>query len=196
MRFIVGLSRWPRSPFSASAAGRCSSATGITCRASWRRCAIRSVPTSRSTWQAGPQAPASGARPPNVIVILADDLGWNDLTFNGGGVADGAVPTPRINSIGTDGVTFTQAYAGNATCAPSRAAIMTGRYATRFGFEFTPAPKAFSKLISTFNSGASIPEPLLQRTRKGRAGFDQRSDRADVGDHDRPDDEEPGTITR
>ena len=114
-------------------------------------------PNQPVTWQAGPQAPASGSRSPNVIVILADDLGWNDLTFNGGGVAGGAVPTPRINSIGADGITFTQAYAGNATCAPSRAAIMTGRYATRFGFEFTPAPKSFSKLISTFNSGATTP---------------------------------------
>jgi arylsulfatase A-like enzyme len=114
-------------------------------------------PNQQVAWQAGPQAPSSGARPPNVIVMLADDLGWNDLTFNGGGVAGGAVPTPRINSIGADGVTFTQAYAGNATCAPSRAAILTGRYATRFGFEYTPAPKAFSKLISTFNSGANIP---------------------------------------
>jgi arylsulfatase A-like enzyme len=104
-------------------------------------------------WQTDPNAPAPAAsRAPNVVVILADDLGWNDLTFNGGGVAGGAVPTPRIDSIAKDGMLFTQAYAGNATCAPSRAAIMTGRYATRFGFEFTPAPVAFSKLISTFPS--------------------------------------------
>lgn len=105
-------------------------------------------------WQTDPRTtPASSAsRPPNVVVILADDLGWNDLTFNGGGVAGGAVPTPRINSIAKDGMLFTQAYAGNATCAPSRAAIMTGRYATRFGFEFTPAPVAFSKLISTYKA--------------------------------------------
>ncbi len=105
-------------------------------------------------WQTDPNAAfAPGAsRPPNIVVILADDLGWNDLTFNGGGVAGGAVPTPRIDSIAKDGMLFTQAYAGNATCAPSRAAIMTGRYATRFGFEFTPAPVAFSKLISTYPS--------------------------------------------
>ena len=114
-------------------------------------------PTQTVNWQQGPAAPAAATRPPNVIVILADDLGWNDLTFNGGGVASGAVPTPRINSIGRDGATFMQAYAGNATCAPSRAAIMTGRYATRFGFEFTPAPKAFSKLISTFPTGTGLP---------------------------------------
>ncbi len=123
-------------------------------------------PNRPVTWQPGPPSPASGVRPPNVVVILADDLGWNDLTFNGGGVAGGKVPTPRIDSIGRDGVTFTQAYAGNATCAPSRAAIMTGRYATRFGFEFTPAPKAFSKLISTFNAGAAIPSRYASEREK------------------------------
>ena len=116
-------------------------------------------PTQPVNWQPGPATPppAGTTRPPNVIVILADDLGWNDLTFNGGGVADGTVPTPRIDSIGEDGVVFKQAYAGNATCAPSRAAIMTGRYATRFGFEFTPAPVAFSRLISTFPTADNRP---------------------------------------
>jgi arylsulfatase A-like enzyme len=107
-------------------------------------------PNRDVTWEKGPAAAQAGARPPNVIIILADDLGWNDLSFNGGGVAGGAVPTPRMNSIGADGVTFTQAYAGDATCAPSRAAIMTGRYATRFGFEFTPVPIAFSKLLGSY----------------------------------------------
>jgi arylsulfatase A-like enzyme len=123
-------------------------------------------PNRPVTWQPGPQIPASGPRPPNVIVILADDLGWNDLTFNGGGVAGGAVPTPRIDSIGADGVTFMQAYAGNATCAPSRAAIMTGRYATRFGFEYTPAPKAFSKVISTFKSATGMPSHYYSEREK------------------------------
>jgi arylsulfatase A-like enzyme len=123
-------------------------------------------PNRPVVWQAGPQTPANGARPPNVIVILADDLGFNDLTFNGGGLAGGAVPTPRIDSIGADGVTFTQAYAGNATCAPSRAAIMTGRYATRFGFEFTPAPKSFSKLISTFGSNPETPSRYFEENEK------------------------------
>jgi arylsulfatase A-like enzyme len=123
-------------------------------------------PNRPVTWQPGPQIPASGPRPPNVIVILADDLGWNDLTFNGGGVAGGAVPTPRIDSIGAHGVTFMQAYAGNATCAPSRAAIMTGRYATRFGFEYTPAPKAFSKVISTFKSATGMPSHYYSEREK------------------------------
>ena len=81
-----------------------------------------------------------GAVRPNIVLILADDLGWNDLSFNGGGIGGGAVATPHIDSIARDGVNFIQGYAANATCAPSRAALMSGRYSTRFGFEFTPTP--------------------------------------------------------
>jgi arylsulfatase A-like enzyme len=110
-------------------------------------------------WQQGPAiAPAPAEqRPPNVILILADDLGYNDISLNGGGVAGGLMPTPNIDSIAKDGVTFTNGYAGNATCAPSRAAIMTGRYATRFGFEFTPAPVQFEQLIAKFDYGRHEP---------------------------------------
>ena len=91
-------------------------------------------------WASGRDPRPKEERPPNVILILADDLGWNDITFNGGGVADGKVPTPNIDSIAADGVTFTNGYAANATCAPSRASLLSGRYSTRFGFEFTPTP--------------------------------------------------------
>jgi arylsulfatase A-like enzyme len=101
------------------------------------------------TWDSGPdplgRAPAE--RPPNIVLILADDLGWNDLSFNGGGVAAGTVPTPHIDSLARDGVRFMQGYAANGTCAPSRAALMTGRYGTRFGFEFTPTPPGMSWLV-------------------------------------------------
>jgi arylsulfatase A-like enzyme len=107
------------------------------------------APNHPVTWAQGPATPPAGKRPPNIVVILADDMGFNDITFNGGGVARGAVPTPNIDSIGHDGVSMMKGYDGNATCAPSRAAIMTGRYATRFGFEFTPAPVAFEKMVGT-----------------------------------------------
>jgi hypothetical protein len=90
-------------------------------------------------WSQGPAEAQTGQRPPNIVVIVADDLGYNDISFNGGGVA-GIVQTPNIDAIGRTGVVVDQGYASNATCSPSRAAIMTGRYPTRFGFEFTSAP--------------------------------------------------------
>lgn len=100
-------------------------------------------------WASGadPAGRAPSERPPNIVVILADDLGWNDLTLNGGGVAGGSVPTPNIDSLAKEGVNFTGGYAANATCAPSRAAILSGRYGTRFGFEFTPTPPGMSSIV-------------------------------------------------
>jgi len=103
------------------------------------------APNQPVAWRQGPDTPPVGQRPPNIVLILADDMGFNDISFNGGGV----VPTPNIDAIGHGGVSFANGYDGNATCAPSRASIMTGRYATRFGFEFTPAPVAFQKLLGT-----------------------------------------------
>ena len=106
------------------------------------------APNHPVSWALGPDTAPAGKRLPNIIVILADDMGYNDITFNGGGIAGGQVPTPNIDSIGHEGVSFDRGYDGNATCAPSRATIMTGRYATRFGFEFTPAPVLMERLAS------------------------------------------------
>jgi len=78
-------------------------------------------------------------------------MGFNDVSLNGGGVAGGTVHTPHIDSIAREGVHFTNGYAGNGTCAPSRAMLMTGRYSTRFGFEFTPAGPAFMRLIHHYS---------------------------------------------
>ena len=80
-------------------------------------------------WQAGPQTPAQPAaqRAPNIIVILADDLGINDVGAHGGGRAAIGVPTPAIDSIAAAGVRFDNGYAGSAVCTVSRAALLTGR---------------------------------------------------------------------
>ena len=96
------------------------------------------IPT---TWSLGPQEvlDVSETRP-NIILILADDMGYNDISLHNGGAGDGSLQTPHIDSLAEDGVWFAKGYAANATCAPSRASIMTGRYPTRFGFEFTPIP--------------------------------------------------------
>jgi uncharacterized sulfatase len=108
-------------------------------------------------WTVGsdPQGRPPAERPPNIVLILADDLGWNDLTFGGGGVAGGTEPTPHIDSIAAEGVNFTNGYAANGTCAPSRAAIMSGRYGTRFGFEFTPTPPGMMSIVPHLGGGTN-----------------------------------------
>lgn len=121
-------------------------------------------PNRPVTWAQGPAQPPTGERPPNIILILVDDLGYNDISLHGG-VGGGAVQTPHIDSLARDGVAFEQGYTGNATCAPSRAALMTGRYATRFGFEFTPAPIAFQRMVGTNSEPGSPVKPHFFRDR-------------------------------
>jgi arylsulfatase A-like enzyme len=71
---------------------------------------------------------------PNIVVIMADDLGYADVGFNG--CRD--IPTPRIDSIAANGIRFSSAYATYSVCGPSRAGFLTGRYQQRFGFERNP----------------------------------------------------------
>lgn len=106
-------------------------------------------------WAKGPEVAETpiAERPPNVVFILLDDLGINDLSTFGGGIAGGRVPTPHIDKLAADGALFTQAYSGTGTCAPSRAMLMTGRYPTRTGFEFTPMPDAMPRVVSTISNG-------------------------------------------
>ena len=83
-----------------------------------------------------------GGALPNILLILVDDLGFNDLS-GGCGIA-----TPNIDSIRHNGVSFANAYSGQATCAPSRAALLTGRFPTRFGSEFTPGGKGIAQILT------------------------------------------------
>ena len=101
-------------------------------------------------WQQGPAEPArlGGEQPPNIILIVADDLGYNDISTFGGGVAGGQLKTPGIDRLAAEGVVFRQSYSGASTCAPSRGMMMTGRYPTRTGYEFTPTPPGMGKMVS------------------------------------------------
>ena len=101
------------------------------------------APNRPVKWSAGPDAAVLPAeqRPPNIILIMTDDMGFNDISLYNGGAADGSLMTPNIDALAAEGVRFDNGYSGNAVCAPSRAISMTGRYNTRFGYEFTPFPK-------------------------------------------------------
>jgi arylsulfatase A-like enzyme len=75
--------------------------------------------------------PAAPDPRPNVVVILADDLGYADLGCQG----SPEVKSPHIDSIAANGVRFTAGYVSAPQCCPSRAGLVTGRYQNRFGFE-------------------------------------------------------------
>lgn len=72
---------------------------------------------------------------PNVIVFLADDLGYSDVGFNG----CREIPTPHLDRLARSGVRFTAGYASHSYCSPSRAGLLTGRHQQRFGHEANPA---------------------------------------------------------
>jgi uncharacterized sulfatase len=114
-------------------------------------------------WEAGPEEAAQdpAERPPNIVFILADDLGINDITTFGGGIAGGRVPTPNIDRLAAEGALYSQAYSGTSSCAPSRAMLMTGRYPTRTGFEFTPTPNGMGRIMNLFSDAGSNGRPPL-----------------------------------
>ena len=120
------------------------------------------APNQVVPWTQGPVAATVPAaqRPPNIIVIMADDLGINDVTTHGGGRAAEGVPTPHIDSIARDGVRFEQGYAGAAVCTVSRAALMTGRYPWRFGVEFTPTPGAMARVAGSLYADPNRLHPV------------------------------------
>lgn len=79
---------------------------------------------------------AHGEKQPNVVIILADDLGYADISTYG----VKRINTPNIDRIGKSGVIFTDGYAAAPVCSPSRAGLNTGRHPDRFGFEYNNGP--------------------------------------------------------
>jgi arylsulfatase A-like enzyme len=68
-------------------------------------------------------------RPPNVVLFLIDDLGWADLEMTGSTFHE----TPNLNQLAAEGAFFSDAYAANPVCSPTRASILTGKYPSRIG---------------------------------------------------------------
>ncbi|APW62137.1 sulfatase [Paludisphaera borealis] len=75
---------------------------------------------------------ASEAGKPNIVLLVADDLGHADLGFQG--ARD--IPTPHLDALAASGVKFTNGYVSGPYCSPTRAGLLTGRYQQRFGHEF------------------------------------------------------------
>jgi len=100
-----------------------------------------------------PGLTGAAPRKPNIVVILADDLGYAGIGVQG--CAD--IPTPHIDSIAAAGIRCTDGYVTCPVCAPTRAGLLTGRYQQRFGFEHNPGPEA----AAAANFGLPREEPTL-----------------------------------
>jgi arylsulfatase A-like enzyme len=83
---------------------------------------------------------------PNIIIILADDLGQKDISLYG----NKSIETPYIDALGKNGVTFSEAYISSPVCSPSRAGLLTGRYQQRFGHEFQPLDRYLKNMVEYY----------------------------------------------
>ncbi|MFK8112486.1 MAG: sulfatase [Rubripirellula sp.] len=100
--------------------------------------------------------------PPNIVLILADDLGWNDLGCYGETVFE----TPNLDRLAGQGTQFTQAYAPAPICSASRASILTGKTPARLGFEFVTKNEAgFQPVVAPLRAPAfTLNLPLREIT--------------------------------
>ena len=99
-----------------------------------RRAFLRALGVGAASVAASSSLLAAPRRRPNVVFVLADDLGWMDTALYGSRYYE----TPHIDRLATRGMRFTDAYAANPLCSPTRASILTGKYPCRFGLT-TPA---------------------------------------------------------
>ncbi len=103
---------------------------------------------------ASPQAQAQ--RPPNVVLVMMDDMGYGDLGSYG--AAD--VRTPNIDRLAREGIRLTDAYANGPVCTPTRAALMSGRYQQRVGLEWILINSPGDRELGLPALGTSLPALL------------------------------------
>ncbi|VGO22407.1 sulfatase-like hydrolase/transferase [Pontiella sulfatireligans] len=101
-------------------------------------------------------AVTAAADKPNIIVIMADDMGFEDTGFTG----SKDILTPHLDNIADSGVVFKQGYANHPFCGPSRAALLSGRYQHRFGFETNPAYDPSNPIMGIDPGEVLFPERL------------------------------------
>jgi len=103
-------------------------------------------------WQTDGNMCRAEADLPNIVLLIADDLGYGELGCQG----NPQIPTPNIDSIAANGVRFSQGYVTAAFCSASRAGLLTGRYQTRFGHEYNPT--------GAFNEDLDAGLPIGEKT--------------------------------
>jgi arylsulfatase A-like enzyme len=114
-------------------------------------------------WENGPISRSNSK--PNIIVVLIDDLGFNQISSYGGGMANGKFKTPNIDKLASDGVLCTNGYSSSPVCSPSRASLLTGRFATRFGYEFTPTTSSMMKAVNVFSKKNEVVDGIYHNNR-------------------------------
>src|SRR5437773_3966521 len=99
---------------------------------------------------------AFAAERPNILVILADDLGYADVGFQG--CKD--IPTPNLDALAKRSVRCTNGYVTHPFCSPTRAGLLTGRYQQRFGHEMNPAWDPENPRLGLPVSEVTLPQVL------------------------------------
>lgn len=121
---------------------------------------------------------SANEKKPNIILIVADDMGKFDLSAYG----NPYIQTPNIDAIGSNGVIFNKGYATAAVCSPSRAGFITGRYQQRFGFHLQPHQRyannkfelwAFQHLINTSDLHPEDYQPYPAKEERKKMGLPQ-----------------------
>lgn len=115
--------------------------------------------------------PAPGAPRPNLVLILADDLGWKDVQYQGSDFYE----TPNIDRLAQRGMMFTQAYAGAGNCAPSRAVLLSGQYGPRHGVYAVGStergPKNLMRMLPIPNKSGLAPSNVTIAEALKAAGY-------------------------
>ncbi|MEM8944526.1 MAG: sulfatase-like hydrolase/transferase [Planctomycetota bacterium] len=98
------------------------------------------------------------ANKPNIIVIMADDMGYADAGFTG----SNDILTPNLDQLAESGVVFARGYANHPFCGPTRAALLSGQYQHRFGFETNPAYDPSNPIMGIDPNVTLFPKRLQQ----------------------------------
>lgn len=134
-----------------------------------RRSLLASIATTASFSSAA--AVAKQRRPPNILFILADDLGWRDVGYQGSDFYE----TPNIDKLATQGMVFRHAYAAGANCAPSRACLMSGQYTPRHGIYAVDStlrgPRELMRMVPIPNTQELAPQKVTMAEALRDAGY-------------------------